>query len=105
MYAKCGLLKDARQVFDNLTVQSTISWTAIISGYAEYGPADAAFTSYEQMKLEGLSLDASTFVCVLKACANIGSLCKGRELHVSITLMGLDDDAFIGNSLVDMYAK
>ena len=33
MYAKFGLLHDARSVFDRMTHHNVVSWTAIIAGY------------------------------------------------------------------------
>ncbi|KAI5058720.1 hypothetical protein GOP47_0026890 [Adiantum capillus-veneris] len=105
LYSKSGLLMDAWQVLDNLTVRSTVCWTSIISGYAEHGPADAAFLCYERMQSERLLPDATTYVCILTACGNSGLVLQGRDLHATITLHGWDDNCFVTNSLIDMYAK
>ena len=37
MYSKCGCLEDARKVFDQVLEQNTVSWNAIILGYAQHG--------------------------------------------------------------------
>ncbi|XP_057851151.2 pentatricopeptide repeat-containing protein At2g13600-like [Cryptomeria japonica] len=37
MYAKCGNLEYARQVFDEMREQDLVSWTAMIAGYARQG--------------------------------------------------------------------
>ena len=37
MYAKCGLPDIGHVVFDSISSKNTISWTALISGYAQSG--------------------------------------------------------------------
>jgi pentatricopeptide repeat protein len=44
-------------------------------------------------------------VCVLKACAGIEALGKGRELHIDLAKQGLESKIAAGNALIDMYAK
>ncbi len=46
-----------------------------------------------------------TFVGSLHACARVLALEKGRCVHQQIIQSGLDSDVFVGNSLIDMYAK
>lgn len=38
-YVKCGVLENARQVFDKMLQRNVVSWTAIIGGYACNGDA------------------------------------------------------------------
>ncbi|CAN5962980.1 unnamed protein product, partial [Sphagnum jensenii] len=45
------------------------------------------------------------FVGVLNACASILALEEGRCVHQQIVEFGCNSDAFVGNGLVDMYAK
>ena len=57
------------------------------------------------MKEAGICLNATTFVCGLKACSSTGDVDKGRELNVEIYKRGLlENDLILGNALVDMYA-
>ncbi len=46
-----------------------------------------------------------TFVGMLIACANTVALEVGMCVHQQIVQSGLEFDVFMGNSLVDMYAK
>jgi pentatricopeptide repeat protein len=46
-----------------------------------------------------------TFFPVLNACASLRALEEGRCALKQIIQSGWDSDAFVGNSLVDMYAK
>eukprot|EP00250_Pteridium_aquilinum_P019915 c24623_g3_i2 orf=58-906(+) len=89
MYAKCGLLAKARQVFKDLDVRDVVSWTALIGGYVEYGHCEEALEFFRQMQLEGVSPNAVTFVSSLKACSIVKRLEKGREIHAEIERIGL----------------
>ncbi len=53
----------------------------------------------------GLLPNLVTFVGVLNACANMIVVEEGRSVHQQIIQSGLESDVFVGNSLVDMYAK
>ncbi|KAJ7568880.1 hypothetical protein O6H91_01G051500 [Diphasiastrum complanatum] len=105
MYAKCGCIEDARQVFNNMHERDVVSWNVIIAGYAQQGLGKEALALYDQMKQEGLPLDDVTYVVLLKACASIAALEVGKQLHKGIIKSGFESDAIIGNTLVDMYAK
>ncbi|MCO5606079.1 hypothetical protein L7F22_060266 [Adiantum nelumboides] len=106
LYAKCGALRTAQELFDKLHVRNEVSWTALLAGYAEYGFFKEAFSCFEQMQGEGIHPNAITFSSILKACANSRNLEKGQELH-NLVLRDhlLADHIEVGNALVDMYAK
>eukprot|EP00250_Pteridium_aquilinum_P020914 c24989_g14_i1 orf=464-787(+) len=58
MYAKCGALASAKALLDGLPVRDVISWTSLISGYAQQGQGQNALSCLELMKQEGISPDA-----------------------------------------------
>ncbi|MCO5596862.1 hypothetical protein L7F22_050932 [Adiantum nelumboides] len=47
MYAKCGVLEKAQEVFDKLRVRNIVVWTALISGYAEHGCGKEALRCFD----------------------------------------------------------
>ncbi|KAJ7532964.1 hypothetical protein O6H91_13G027100 [Diphasiastrum complanatum] len=105
MYAKCGSVLDAREVFNKMPEHNVFSWTAIIAAYADYGPGGEAINLFQQMQQTGIAPDKVAFVVVLKACARIGDLEQGKQLHSNIIKSGLESDVTVGNTLVSMYAK
>jgi pentatricopeptide repeat protein len=106
MYAKCGLLRNARDVFDQLHVRNVVAWTTLIGGYVEHGYGNEALSFFEEMKAEGVLPNALTYVCSLKACGIAGELEKGCELHSEIeSRRSLKANSFVGSSLLDMYVK
>jgi pentatricopeptide repeat protein len=105
MYAKCGSIKDAWRVFNKMSSRNVVTWTAMILGHVKCGQGQKALELYEQMQQEGVQPDSVTFVGVLNACASLAALKEGRCVHQQIVECGWDADVFVGNSLVDMYAK
>ncbi|KAH7366424.1 hypothetical protein KP509_18G077400 [Ceratopteris richardii] len=106
MYAKCGDLKKAQQVFEELPSRDVVTWSALISGYTQQGLGQNALDCYGQMCHHRVSPTEITFVSLLKACASIGAIDKGEQIHNEIVNQGLlGEGVAIGNALVDMYAK
>lgn len=56
------------------------------------------------MRRNSISPDNYTFPFVLKACARLSVLEKGRELHSLSSKLGFDLDVFVQNSLIYMYS-
>ncbi|KAJ7540610.1 hypothetical protein O6H91_10G022900 [Diphasiastrum complanatum] len=105
MYSKCGCTEDARKLFNNMSERDVVSWNAMIAGYAQNGLGKEALALYEQMKQEGVQPDNVTFVLLLKACASLGALEQGKQLHSDIIKRGFQSNVIVGSTLVDMYAK
>ncbi|MCO5557222.1 hypothetical protein L7F22_010782 [Adiantum nelumboides] len=106
MYAKCGALCQARAVLKELPSRNSISWSALIAGYSQKGRGHQALECYEQMQHEGISPDAVTYVCILKACAVIQAFHKGKEIHEEVMRHGLlEHEIIVGGALIDMYAQ
>ncbi|KAH7431896.1 hypothetical protein KP509_08G072000 [Ceratopteris richardii] len=106
MYANCGFLKRALEVFDILPKRDVISWNALMSGYVKYEYGIKALNCLAQMQIEGVNPDFCTLVCGLKACSIPGNVGKGREIHAEISRNGfLGRNMVIGSALIDMYGK
>ncbi|XP_059069535.1 pentatricopeptide repeat-containing protein At1g11290, chloroplastic-like [Cryptomeria japonica] len=105
MYAKCGSIDKARELFDKMPQRNVFSWTALISGYAQNGFADKALETFKQMKLAGVKPNSTTFASVLPVCTKMGALEQGISIHQSIKDKGIFSDAVVATALVDMYAK
>ncbi|KAJ7517631.1 hypothetical protein O6H91_21G032400 [Diphasiastrum complanatum] len=105
LYAKCGCIENARQVFANMNERDVVSWNAMIGGYAQQGLGKEALAQYAQMKQEGVQPDNVTYVVLLKVCSSMASLEQGKQLHIHIIKSGLESDMIVGSALVDMYAK
>ena len=105
MYAKCGSIRDARLVFDEMVKRNVISWNAMIAGYAQHGHCEEAFEVFRQMQQVGMKPNQITYMSILNACACPLALECGREVHAHIIDAGLQSDVRVGTALVNMYAK
>ncbi|KAH9542357.1 hypothetical protein CY35_13G001100 [Sphagnum magellanicum] len=105
MYAKCGSIEDAKRVFNKLPSRDVVSWNVMIFGHVKYGQGQKARELFRQMQEEGVQPTPSTVVGVLNACASVVALDEGRRAHDWVIKSGWDLNVFVGNSLIDMYAK
>eukprot|EP01018_Ginkgo_biloba_P031290 Gb_27322 [translate_table: standard] len=105
MYAKCGNIKVARQLFEKMFKRNVVSWNAMIAGNAHSGNAYEALTLFREMQLENIKLDRATLVSTLPACAHLAALQQGKSIHGYIIRSGFDSDILVGTALIDLYAK
>lgn len=105
MYANCGSMEDARQVFEKMSKRNVRLWNAMVRGYACNGSLEETLKIFYQMQWEGEQPNNFTFPYVLKACAGLSALLKGKEIHGHIVRSGFGTDIYVGTALVDMYAK
>ncbi|KAM1394336.1 hypothetical protein ACFX2F_030391 [Malus domestica] len=61
MYAKCGVVDEALNVFNSLPDRDLVSWTSMITAYSNAKP------------------DRVTFLAVLSACSHVGLVDDGRH--------------------------
>ncbi|KAH7422929.1 hypothetical protein KP509_12G032100 [Ceratopteris richardii] len=106
MYAKCGTLTYAHEVFDKLMVRNDVSWTTLIKGYIEVGFFEDAMNCFEQMEAEGISPNWATYVSLSKAYIATEDINKATEVLAEIQVEDLSEvDAITGSSVIDAYAK
>ncbi|KAL9318305.1 hypothetical protein ACSQ67_014822 [Phaseolus vulgaris] len=56
MYAKCGNLNYARELFEEMREKDEVTYGAIISGYMDYGFVDEALSIFRGVKNPGLNM-------------------------------------------------
>ncbi|KAH7288275.1 hypothetical protein KP509_31G020200 [Ceratopteris richardii] len=106
MYVKWGAITKAKKVFLKLPVRDIVSWTTLINGYADCGSLDVASKCLEQMQNDGISPDAATFTCLIKACTMVGAIEKGEQIFKEVQRLGLlGKHIRLNTALVDMYCK
>ncbi|XP_040381678.1 putative pentatricopeptide repeat-containing protein At5g40405 [Oryza brachyantha] len=85
MYAKCGAVELALDVFTKLRSRDTHTWNAMINGLAMNGYSTKALDMFRQMELDGTVVpDEVTFLGVLLACSHGGFVDVGREYFYMI---------------------
>eukprot|EP00253_Pinus_taeda_P001198 PITA_01198 len=77
MYAKCGNIENAQQVFDRVYEKNVVVWSAMIAGYGVHGRGQDALSLFSQMQLLGPKPNNITFTSVLSACSHSGLVEEG----------------------------
>lgn len=104
-YVVNGLIGLAQMMFDNMSGRDLVSWNSMISCYSQAGFHHEALKVYDRMKSENVGLDGFTLVGLLSSCAHVGALNIGVHLHRVASEEGFVENVFVGNALIDMYAK
>ncbi|KAF9625396.1 hypothetical protein IFM89_022381 [Coptis chinensis] len=84
MHAKCGNIKKACQVFDQMEEKTLLSWSTMIQGLAMHGHGVAALIRFCQMQREGFRPDEIFFISLLAACSHSGLIDEGRKCFRSM---------------------
>ncbi|KAF8401074.1 hypothetical protein HHK36_014377 [Tetracentron sinense] len=105
LYAKCGEINRARIVFDGLYDRTIVSWTSIISGYAQNGQPLEALKIFSQMRQFNVKPDAISLVSVLRAYTDVEGLEQGKSIHSCVIKLGFEFEPDLLISLTAMYAK
>ncbi|PON76477.1 DYW domain containing protein [Parasponia andersonii] len=107
VYAKCGRIMDAAQMFDTTPHRNLITWNAMIAGYTLEGNGKRALILFRKMQEQGEVPDEYTFTSTLKACSGLGAIRQGSQLHACLITRGFpcQVQTTIAGALVDLYVK
>ncbi|KAK2993645.1 hypothetical protein RJ640_019285 [Escallonia rubra] len=84
MYSKCGSMKLARKVFQEMKTRDVVAYNTMITGLAAHGLGIEAFELVHMMKEEGILPDSITHNGLLTACSHAGLLEEGQKVFESI---------------------
>ncbi|KAI3713701.1 hypothetical protein L1987_72287 [Smallanthus sonchifolius] len=105
MYAKCGRVDLAHQVFVKMSEKDSVCWNSMITNFCQNGQPEKAIDLFREMGLEGANYDSVSISSALSACANLPSLGYGKAIHGFMTRGVLKTDLYAESALIDMYAK
>lgn len=77
MYAKCGAIDNARNLFDMMDDRHVTTWNAMIDGYGTHGLGKAAVELFNEMQKGNIKPNDVTFLCVISACSHAGLVEEG----------------------------
>ncbi|KAK1428093.1 hypothetical protein QVD17_16921 [Tagetes erecta] len=79
MYAKCGCLSLARNVFDGMSVRNVITWNVMFMAYGMHGKGDLALSLFKNM-VDEVKPNEVTFISLFAACSHSGMVKEGQNL-------------------------
>ncbi|CAL9056440.1 unnamed protein product [Musa banksii] len=104
LYGTCSQALDARKVFDHMPDKDVVAWNVMLSSYARLDLSESMI-AFHRMQLHGLKPDKVMVVTMLSVIADLGMLDSGKWFHEYVKKNEIAIDAYVGNALVDMYAK
>uniref|UniRef100_A0A7N0SW23 Pentatricopeptide repeat-containing protein n=1 Tax=Kalanchoe fedtschenkoi TaxID=63787 RepID=A0A7N0SW23_KALFE len=104
-YVRLCDVEAAERVLDEMPIRDSVSWNTIIALYVHTKDYDRALGLFREMQAAGVDPTEVTMISILGACAETGALEVGREIHQTLRLKQSRIEGYLGNALVDMYAK
>ncbi|KAL4202435.1 hypothetical protein AMTRI_Chr02g263690 [Amborella trichopoda] len=104
-YATLGMITEAREIFEKMIERNELTWTVMISGSAQHGQGEEGLRLFNRMRHEDSRPCDFAFAGALTACASLGTLRHGAQLHAQLIQLGLDASVSAGNALMTMYAR
>lgn len=104
-YAQNGMVEEAKAMFLQMPVRNAASWAAMIAGFVQNGNFREGLELFSELLRTGMVPSHSSFTSALVACANIGDVEIGKQIHSLTIKTRSDSNPFVGNGLISMYAK
>ncbi|ONK70651.1 uncharacterized protein A4U43_C04F90 [Asparagus officinalis] len=99
-------LASARKMFDAMPQRSIVSWTAMISGYAQNGFSEDALHLFSLMHCgSGFSPNQFTFGATLSACTRMDAFGIGQQIQGCVEKSRFSQDIFVQSALLDFHLK
>ncbi|TKY57524.1 putative pentatricopeptide repeat-containing protein [Spatholobus suberectus] len=106
IYVRLGNLVSAQKLFDEMPQKNLVSWSCLISGYAQNGMPDEACILFKGAISAGLFPNHYAIGSALRACQELGptKLKLGMEIHGLISKSPCASDMVLSNVLMSMYS-
>lgn len=103
MYAKCGCIDEAYQIFSSMSLRDPVSWSTMITAYVQHGHCEKALKLFLEHRDELITVDEFILSSCLSACSSLMAVETGRCLHVISIKTGLESNLHVVGAIVDMY--
>lgn len=105
MYARCGDLPTAQQIFDRMCNKDIISWNTMIMAYGIHGYGAESLKLFSEMR-NNIKPNASTFVSILSSCSIAGLDEEGwKYFHLMKREYGIDPQIEHYGSMLDLLGR
>ncbi|KAI3953839.1 hypothetical protein MKW98_017663 [Papaver atlanticum] len=106
MYAKCGCVEKARQVFDKMERKTLITWNSMVSACANHGNVEVAIELFHEITKYGFLPDGVTFLALLTAFTHKGMVEEGVTLFERMKIeYGIEAQIEHYGCMVDMLGR
>ncbi|CAN1150826.1 Pentatricopeptide repeat-containing protein At4g14050, mitochondrial [Linum perenne] len=105
-YGKCGLVQDARQLFEEMPERDQVSWASILTAHNQANlPASTLSIFPSMLSRDRLLPDHFVYATLVRSCAGLCAIRQGKQVHAQFVVSPYNHDDVVKSSLVDLYAK
>ncbi|KAL6544897.1 hypothetical protein OROMI_023759 [Orobanche minor] len=104
-YAKCKQMEECLKVFNEKLHENVVVWTALLTGYSANAKHEDALSVLVGMFRLKIVPNQSSFTSALNSSREIEAADWGKGIHDVAIKLGLENDPFVGNSLIALYTK
>ncbi|KAK8941594.1 Pentatricopeptide repeat-containing protein [Platanthera guangdongensis] len=105
LYAKCGDMDAAVKVFSSMPVRNVVSWTTLISGFAQKEDGISALNFFVEMMRSDMDINVYTITSVLFSCGKCFLASMSYQIHCWILKSGLYGDPVSHDALISTYGR
>ncbi|WRX34651.1 Pentatricopeptide repeat - like 10, partial [Theobroma cacao] len=100
MYAKCGRIDCARQVFSSTTNKDVILWNTLLASYADVGHSGEALKLFYQMQLQGVPPNVTSWNSVILGFIRNHQLNEAKELFLQMQSLDVHPNLITWTTLI-----
>ncbi|XWS13568.1 hypothetical protein CRYUN_Cryun36dG0048100 [Craigia yunnanensis] len=105
-YAKAGDVELARDLFERIPMKEKddVSWGTMVNAYVQVDWLSEALIMFCAMLRDGVEASDVMLVDLVSACARVGAIQEGLQLHDRIVKAGFDCYDFVQATIIHFYA-
>ncbi|WCJ32057.1 Pentatricopeptide repeat (PPR) superfamily protein [Euphorbia peplus] len=107
LYSKCSVTQDAKKVFYCMPSHDEVSWTSVITGFAQNGRGREAIFMFKEMLQSQTKPNYFTYSSVISACRGVQMMMfeVTTLLYAHVIKLGFHTNSYVLSSLIDCYSK
>ncbi|XP_044483293.1 pentatricopeptide repeat-containing protein At2g03880, mitochondrial-like [Mangifera indica] len=105
MYAKCRDMDSAVRLINHMPFLDVSSCNCLISGYANSGLFDEAFSFFMKLDTLGVRPNHYTYSSMLALCGSVLAIEEGKQVHAQIVKTQHSSKTSVYNGLLTLYTK
>lgn len=105
MYSKCCNVEDSKCVFDQMQEKNVITWTSMVTGYAQNEQPDEAMILFKEMLRLGLRSNKVAYNSLLSSFSSMKYLDCCKQIHCRVIREGFLSNVYMLVTLATVYSK
>ncbi|KAF8402951.1 hypothetical protein HHK36_011044 [Tetracentron sinense] len=105
MYLKYSSMDDSRRVFNQMPDRNVVTWTTLVSGYAQNQQPNEAMILVREMRRLGLRSNSVTYNSLLSSFSGPEDVDHCKQVHCQIIHEGMESNTYLVVTLVTVYSE